>query len=415
MVTLPSGLIEETIVLNLRNQLSQTELSVFRTVYEAGPISRVKAAKRLRLTRATVSVITKKLKELDLIMETGKVKSAERRGRREVMLMVNPQAGYLITVHIELFRYNVGLVDLTGNVIEKESSDFPLNSPPLTVLDPLIITLQRIIDKHHVKKQKIFGIVIVIPGVINYKNGYPREITLKGWQGFELKKYLEDKFDIQVLIENDVKTHTLGEYQFGIGKNINDLICLWLGNGIGAGIITNGRLIRGISSSAGEIGFNEFILEPPTKKSILISGDVRCWGDALSITNIKATIRRGIGEGWKTHLTEHATISDFTRAVESGDPLGMYIFQLLSQVIGLVSLNLIFTFNPEILLHCGPLVNELPRLATDVRTHIKRSTLQSPIENLEIKTSILGDNGILIGGVALMLDYLFQNSDNYKM
>jgi len=402
-------------VLNLKKDLSQTELNVLRTVYEAGPISRVKVAERLKLTRATITIITKKLKELNLIFEVGKGTSSERRGRREVLLTVNHDAGFVLSAHIALNHFTIGMLDLRGKVIEKVNQSFTLNASPQTVLTPLSELLQNIIDKHRIQKHKIFGITVAIPGVIDYKRGFVREITLKGWQGFELKKYFENKFDIKVLLENDVKTYTMGEFYFGIGKHVNSMICLWLGDGIGAGIINNGQLIRGIASSAGEIGFNEFILEQPANKSILTAGEVRCWGDVLSVTNIKATIMRGIDEGWKTNLKPDAQIADFVTAIDRGDPLGLYIFRLMSNVLGAIGLNLIYTLNPEILLLSGPLVYQLPQLAGEVRAHLKKAALRSPIESLEVKTSILGENGLLIGSVALMLDYLFGNADNHFM
>lgn len=400
-------------MLNVKKYLSQTELSVLRTVYETGPISRVKVARNLNLTRATVTIIIKKLKELDLILEVGKGSSTDRRGRREVLLAVNPEAGFVLSAHIALSYFSVGILDLMGKVIEKESRSFQINSSPQSVLAPISEIFHKIIAKHNIQKQKIFGVVVAIPGVINYKEGFVREITLKGWQGFELKKYLEDQFDVKVLIENDVKTYTMGEFYFGTGMHINNMVCLWLGDGIGAGIINNGKLIRGVTSSAGEIGFNEFILEQPANKSILTAGEVGCWGDVLSLTNIKATIKRGLAEGWKSNLKEDAKIADFVNAIETGDPLGLYIFRLLSHVLGTIGLNLIYTFNPELLLISGPLVYQLPQLAGEVRTHIRRGQLRAPIESVEIKTSILGENGILIGGVALMLDYLFENSNNH--
>jgi N-acetylglucosamine repressor len=402
-------------LLTLKNYLSQNELNIFRTIYEAGPISRVEISRRLNLTRAAVSIIMKRLTEFGLILEVGKGASSERRGRREVLLTVNPDAGFVITVHIALSSYDIGLVDLTGKVLEKKSLTFQMNLPPTEVLEPLTQDLTALIERNHLKKEKIFGIVIAIPGVINYAGGYVRELTLKSWQGFEVRNYFEERFDIKVLIENDVKTYTLGEFQFGTGKHVQDMICLWLGDGIGAGIITNGRLIRGISSSAGEIGFNGFIMEAAlNNKSILTQNNPKCWGDTLSLTNIKDTIKRGIKDGWHTNLKEDAQISDFVHAIETRDPLGLYIFRLLSQILGTIGQNLVYTFNPEILLLSGPLVYQLPRLASEVRKHLDKGAMKSPLESVEIKTSMLGANGILIGGVALMLEYLFNNYQQHN-
>lgn len=398
-------------MLNLKNDLTQNELSALRIIYEAGPISRVKIAEKLFLTRAAISLIAKKLQDLDLILEVGKGASGQRRGRREVLLTVNPAAGFVITVHIALRFYKIGLVDITGNVIDRETHSFEQGSLPNDILPKLTEHLSQIIDRNNLKKEKIFSISIAIPGVVNYERGFVREITLKGWQGYELADYIEEKFDIKVLIENDVKTYTLGEFQFGTGRHANNMICLWLGDGIGAGIIMDGHLLRGKSSSAGEIGFNEFVFDSSPNKSILIENNPKCWGDALSINNIKETIKRGIRDEWHTNLKKDAQISDFVSAVEAGDPLGQYIFRLMSQMLGKISRNILYTFNPEILLLSGPLLYQLPRLASEVRSHLTDCIFKSPIENIEIRTSMLGENGILMGGVALMLNYLFNNNN----
>lgn len=402
-------------MLNLRRHLAQTELYVFRLVYEKGPISQVKVAQLLGLTRARISTIVKKLRELQLVIEAGKGMSSEGRGRKEVLLAVNPDAGFVISIHMAFDHFTVGLLNLTGKVLKKVSQPFQLNAPPPIVLSSVSETVRQTITEHQIQKQKIFALVITIPGVIDYRKGVVREITLKGWEGFRLRSYFEEEFDVKVLLENDVKTYTMGELYFGIGKHVSGMICLWLGDGIGAGIVSNGQLIRGAGSSAGEIGFNEFILEQPTNKSILTTGEVHCWGDILSLTNIKATIVRGIEEGWKTSLKPDAQIGDFVEAVVHGDPLGLYIYRLLSNVLGAIGLNLVYTFNPEILLLSGPLIQHLPQLAGEVRALLNKGVLHTPIETVEVKTSILGENGLLMGGVALMLDYLFGNSGNHLL
>ena len=400
-------------MLNLKDELSQNELNILKTIYQAGPISRVKISRILKLTRATVTVITKKLMELDLILEVGKGISTEGRGRREVLLTINAESGYIFTIYISLTDYMIGILDLSGKVLEKTRHSFELGTPPYTLLDPISNIIENYISRNHVPKNKIFGIVMALPGIIDYRQGMVREYTLSGWQGFRIRYYLENKFDIKVLLENDVKTYTMGEFQFGIGKHVKNMICLWLGNGIGAGIITNGHMIRGISSSAGEVGFNEFVMGHNSAKSILTASQPKCWGDLLSITNLKNTVRMGIEEGWKTELATDSDISDLIHAIENGDPLGLYIFKLLSQYLGIISRNLIYTFNPEILLLSGPLLYKLPRLASEVQNQLNKSTLRSPLESVIIKTSMLGENGILAGGVSLMLEYLFDNTNNH--
>ena len=393
----------------LEKILSLNELRVFRAVYEAGPVSRIKIANGLNLTRAAISVITKRLIELDLIIEVGKGMSRKRQGRREVLLVVNPDAGFILSVQIAHNFVAFGLVNLNGKVITKETQPFSLGSSPFDVLGFLSEALLKMLETHQIDHKRIFGMGVALPGIVNYSRGSLNENSLKGWQGFDVGTFLERQLNIKVLLENDVKMLTLGEFQYGSGRHVNDLVCLWLGDGIGAGIIHDGRLIRGITASAGEIGFNEFILELPEKNSILIEGQPKYWSDILCFTNIRASIRRGVKEGWKTNLTELAEIPDFIHAVETGDPLGLYIFRLLSRILSVVCCNLIYFINPQMFLLGGPLFNQLPRLVSEIRTHLRKKILRSPIENVEVKTSILGENGVLIGGAALVLEDLFKD------
>ncbi len=392
----------------LQKKLTQNELRVFRAIYETELISRVKISKELNLTRAAVSGITKRLVESGLIHEVGKGAAVNGRGRREVLLSINPNAGFIISIHFALSYCSFGIVNLKGNILDKKTRNFPLGTAPNEVLNNLPEEIFKMLNKNEINKNKIYGVGVAIPGIVQQDEGKVCEITLKDWQGFPLRNYLEKKLGFNVFIENDVKTITLGEYQFGISKHVRNMVCLWFEDGIGAGIINDGRLIRGVSSSAGEIGFNEFIMDLPRKKSILFNGKPKYLGDILCFTNIKETIKRGLGEEWNSQLTENSNIEDFIKAVESGDPLGLYIIRLLGKVLGVLSANLTYSFNPQILLLAGPLFYRLPQLVDEIKKYLNRCYLRSPINSVELKTSVLGEDGITIGSVALIFEQLFK-------
>ncbi|MBC8184608.1 ROK family transcriptional regulator [candidate division KSB1 bacterium] len=397
---------------NLQKNLTQNELRVFRAIYETELISRVKISKELNLTRAAVSGITKRLVGFGLIHEVGKGSAVNGRGRREVLLSINPSAGYIISIHFALSYCSFGIVNLKGNILDKITRTFPLGTAPHDVLKNLDQEIFVMLEKNGIGKDKIYGVGTAIPGIVQQDEGKVCEITLKDWQGFPLRDYLEKKLGFEVYIENDVKTITLGEYQFGISKHVRNMVCLWFEDGIGAGIINDGRLIRGVTSSAGEIGFNEFIMDLPRKKSILFNGKPKYLGDILCFTNLKETIKRGLREGWNSQLTDKSDIEDFINAVESGDPLGLYVIRLLGKVLGVLCANLTYSFNPQILLLAGPLFYRLPQLVDEIKTYFNRCYLRSPINSVELKTSVLGEDGITIGSVALIFEQLFKTELN---
>ncbi len=399
----------------LLEQLSQNELRIFRAIYEKGPVSRVRISEGLNLTRAAVTTNTKQLIQLRLIVEVGKGGSNEKPGRREILLSVNPDAGCFLAVHVSLSQINFGLVNLTGLVIEKACHYFNQATEPKEMLDGIADEIEEMFSTLKSNESRILGIGVAAPGIINTKTGIVLEKSHPGWTGFNIRQYFEEKFSLKTLIENDVKTLTLGEYHFGTGRRVNDLVCLWLKHGIGAGIITDGRLLRGHSSSAGEIGFAEFILDMPTKKSILISGRPKYWGDILSFSNIQETISRGVKEGWKTSLRNNSTINDFANAVNTNDPLGIYIFKLYSKILGTIVCNLIYAYNPKMLILAGPLIALIPNLTAEVKHHLEMGTLRTPLDNLDLKRSVLGEDGILAGCVITHLETIFKASENAVM
>jgi len=395
---------------HLKNELSVNELRAFQAIYETGPVSRVGVTRILHLTRAAVTGIAKRLAELGLIIEVGKEVTSRRRGRKEVLLTVNPDAGLILAVHIALHYFTIGFVNLSGTIIDKSTQSFPMGSPPLDVLGPLKEAILGMFRKNQVDQGKIFGMGVAVPGTVNYAEGTLTETSLEGWSGFRLREHLEKELDIAVFIENDVKSLTLGEYQFGTGYHVKDMVCLWWEDGIGAGLVVDGQLIRGVSYSAGEIGYSEFFPELPFKKSILMDGKSRRWGDILSFTNLDNAVKRGIAEGWKTDLREDSTIDDLIAAAQIKDPLAVYIIRLASQLLGIITLNMIYMFNPKVFLLSGVMFNRLPFLEEWVRQYLENGLLKAPIHAVEVKASSLGESGITVGGAALVLEHLFSNN-----
>lgn len=391
--------------------LSPNELRIFRAVYEKGPISRVRLARGLHLTRAAVTILIKRLTQLGLIVEVGKDNSGDRRGRREILLTVNPEAGVILAVHISLTHINYGLVTLNGRILIRNRNPLPENYQPSEVLSVVSNELIQMIETYCKDSSRLFGVSVAIPGIIDYKTGSLLEQIRVSWEGFQIKDFFEKQLGLNVFVENDVKTLTLGEFYFGMGRHSNDMVCLWAKDGIGAGIIHDGRLIRGYSSSAGEIGFNQFISELPANRSILINGKPNCWGDLLSFTNLRASIDRGVDEGWKTSLKKGASIDDFIIAYENNDPLAIFIISSLASVLGVVSCNLIYSYNPQVLVLAGPLFEKIPNLTIEVKKHLNKGLLKTPLNAVDLKASILGEDSILIGGAALHLEYIFKASE----
>ena len=101
----------------------------------------------------------------------------------------------------------------------------------------------------------IEGIGFGFPGQVDYKAGIVRNApNIPGWVEVPIAKLIEDEFHIPTRVDNDVRCAALGELNYGAGKGCENLICITVGTGIGSGLIINGKLVRGASNAAGEIG-----------------------------------------------------------------------------------------------------------------------------------------------------------------
>lgn len=389
--------------------LSTSELKIFKQFYEFGPISRVNLARKLNLSRASITLISKRLLAMNLLIEVGKGDTTERGGRKEVLLMVNPESGYILSIQIERDFSKVGLLYLNANIIFSKTINHTIGASPADVFDGIFAAVQGAFKEHGIDRQRILGIGVGLPGIIDYHKGTLREAETNSWQGFPIRDTLRDMFDLPVFIENDVKTLTLGEYQFGAGRHDRDLVCIWIGNGIGAGMIVDGHLLRGVTSSAGEIGYNELYFDISGMRSLLISAaPPKDWGEILSLSNIKRAIRQGLKDGWKSKLTANTTITAFLQAAEDNDPLAVHLSKLYGSLLGKVCTNLIYCFNPPLLVLHGALFYSTSLITNEVRRYVAHGILRSPVEAVEIQASKLGENAVLVGASALVVDHVLH-------
>ncbi len=393
-------------MLNSDLKLTTSERQTFKLILDAGPISRVKIANILNLTRPAVTLAVQQLQKKGYIIEAGK--GDVKAGRREVLLSGNPESGLFFSVHCALRYITIGLVNLNSTILFKVRLDTGEDTSPASVLNLAVETIKRHITEHHIPADRLWGVGISLPGIVDYKQGTVVEQSITQWENFKIRGFFKPHFDCPVIIENDVKTLALAEFKFSTGLDVENMVCLWLEDGIGAGIFINGQLYRGHSASAGEIGFSEFINPPAAGKTLLISQKPRYWGDILSFSNIRAAVGRGLAEGWHSILTNDVTTEKFAKAVATNDPLATHLFRSMGAILGILCCNLIYTFNPQVLLLSGPIFRRLPGLMDMIQKHLDQTHLRRPIEAVSLRISNLGEDGITLGGALLLQEYLFK-------
>ena len=215
-----------------------------------GPITKVELA---RLSGASVPTVNKIVNELEadgLICSRDEISNAV--GRKAVSYIVNKDAGFYIVFFIQNERIQAGLANNYGELIHEESF-----TPDMNSFDDVSCTIFRTIEMFikEIPPEKLKSIGLGVPGVIDPDNKIIAIPTVPCLEGIDLKSLLEEKYKTPVFIENDVKLMTIGVYKRSFSDKCSNMVFLYISEGLGAGIVINGRLYKGINSFAGEYGF----------------------------------------------------------------------------------------------------------------------------------------------------------------
>ncbi|MBL8094467.1 MAG: ROK family protein [Anaerolineales bacterium] len=163
---------------------------------------------------------------------------------------------YFIGVDFGGTSIRAGVVDKDGNVIgfEKRKTQAELGTD--VVFERLAVAIERAMRAADVKARQVGGIGIGVPGPVDQERGVVRVLVNlgKGWTNYPLVDRLERRLGLPAWLENDVRVGALGEYHHGAGQGLSDMVAIFVGTGIGGGIILNGELRTGFRGGAGEVG-----------------------------------------------------------------------------------------------------------------------------------------------------------------
>ena len=149
----------------------------------------------------------------------------------------------------------IALVDDKGNILYSNSVPTRAEMGYEYTVTNIKQAIYELMKETKLSTKDIEGIGFGFPGQVDYKSGIVRLApNIPGWVEVPIAKLIEDEFHIPTRVDNDVRCAALGELNYGAGKGCENLICITVGTGIGSGLIVNGRLVRGASNAAGEIG-----------------------------------------------------------------------------------------------------------------------------------------------------------------
>lgn len=226
-----------------------------RVVLEAvrlhGPIQRGAIAKRVGLTFQTVSNITRELENLDFIV--GRRLTPRGRGLPATDLVVNPDGGFAIGLHLTPLGLEAALINLAGEVLAREVRRLARLSPEMAFSE--IAAVVKTLRQGLSKSKRLLGVGLAMPGPFDVETmSFVGPTTLEGWRGVPVQERLSAIAGTPAFIEVDHAAAALGERLYGSGRNLRDFYYLYFGVGLGGCFVHDGLPLRGSHKNAGEIG-----------------------------------------------------------------------------------------------------------------------------------------------------------------
>lgn len=221
---------------------------ILNTIKTQQPISRAQVAKRLNLSKATVSTIVDELIQKKMIVECGEFSRPGEVGRPSMMLGFNPKSAFCIGLDIGGTKLLAVITDLAGEVV------YETKVATSNRVDDLAALVEQSVRACGLTYEKVFGMGVGVPGTVRPDGVVVRAKTLQ-WNNFPLQQILNEKFPFPVFVGNDVNLAALGERWLGSGGQVDDMIFIALGTGIGGALVCNGQLVLGAQGRAGELGY----------------------------------------------------------------------------------------------------------------------------------------------------------------
>lgn len=311
---------------------------------------------------------------------------------------------YKIGVDVGGTNVKVALVDKTGSIVYSDTVPTRAEMGYEYTISNIIKAIQDLMKESKVSKESIEGIGFGFPGQIDCDNGIVRLApNIPGWVNIPIAEIVSKEFGIPVKVDNDVRCAALAELNYGAGKGAKNMICITVGTGIGSGIIMNGKLVRGASNAAGELGHIKLQMEGGP---ICGCGDTGCLEAFASGPAIVALAEEYIKGGKSTKYRELAN-PDITpyivaEAAKQGDVVAKKIFEIVGGYIGIGLASVVNLLNPEKVVIGGGVADAGDLLFNPIKKTLSERTMPIQGAAVEIVHAELGNTAGVIGASLLI-------------
>ena len=365
--------------------------AIFKIIHRNGPISRKELAESTSYSAATITNHVKKLIEEEYVIETEKGNSSG--GRKPVYIKVNPQKGYMLSLNIGVNKCQLYLFDLSFEILNGREILIDSKEDALFNLNNIKNEIELLLNEYQIDREKILGLGVGVPALIDREKNQLDFAPNLGWEKVAITEFYSQYFDFPIILENEAKAAVIGEKEF-VYPDIKNLVFVSINEGIGCGILLDGKLYTGASGNAGEFG--HLIIDSDGPKCHC--GNKGCWETLASENYLEKEVNR--------YLKEDLRLKDIYKLEFSKDKNLKVIIDKIGSNIGIGLANIINSLSPENIVIGGGIIRAEGYLMKNIKKVVEQNSISISQKHANLRFTEL-DGLAAVYGLAAQI---FNNS-----
>ncbi|MCA1194578.1 ROK family protein [Saccharopolyspora sp. 6V] len=361
-------------------------------------------AAQVSLSRSKIGQELARLQELGFVERAGK--AASRGGRRSGLVQLSRRLRF-VGIDIGATSLDVGVTDGLLDLVAHTSEGIEIKDGPDAVLGRAVDVVEEMRAAGHLPG--LHGVGIGVPGPVSFRDGFTvSPPIMPGWDRYPVREYFAQRLGVPALVDNDVNLMALGEMYRGLGRSVPDFLFVKIGTGIGCGIITGNRVLRGSNGSAGDIG-HIAVHDTGPVCGCGRTGCLEAWFSGASLSrDATALARSGESPELRELLAgrDVLTAHDVGTAMRHGDPLALGLVREGARRLGTVLAGLVNFANPAMIVVGGGVAGLGHPLLAEVRSELYRRSTPLATSSLPIALSELGGTAGVVGAAGLISDHV---------
>lgn len=365
--------------------------------------SRANLAEQSGLKQATITNIINDFISWGLVEETGLIEGCK--GRRAIGIHLKTESFHVIGVRLSRKYFEVGIFTLMGELAEEDYREYITDTKPSVVIPKIQEHIRRLIEEH--TEKKILAVGMAVPGPYYFEEGVI-EAVFTDWENVSIKSLLQEGLDLPVVIDHDANAGVLAECSFGIDPNLYEtVVYLAVGQGIGAGIYHEGKVFRGATGIAGEIGHASINMDGP-RCECGNRGCLTCYASTMAFSERVNQRLRNLGRSPFLRFT------DLIQPVREKDEIVYEEFQVNMRYLSAGIINLIYSYNPSLIIIGDEMSRVGEQVPEEIRYNIKQLVERKVLKQAEIRLTSFEKDSAFIGAAELAIDYAFVHTELFR-